>query len=424
MAKTKLANGTRGKMRDGVRECVGRTGNVTYQIKVPARDAVTGKPSSVWQTFATRTEAKEARDKLRNEHHGRPLIAIPKKASMSVSAWLDAYVVGREGIGEGTRVSYGNRLEHVKKILGNLRLADLTSGHIERVKRELDSLGPDTKAAVFVLLRMALQAAVEKQLIRANPTDDVELPKKARKVKPHAYSPADVAELLNHLAGHDTWLLAVVMAYTGMRRGEVCALRRSSIDFDRGEIYVRATVKRLHRKLIVGPPKTANSERTIAITEDLAQPLRRHLAEQDRIARELGLTPMPDWFIFVKPKGGWSAAEPRCPSALGESMQHRLRNTRFADFSPHDFRHAHATALLRAGINPKAVAARIGDTIEVLMSTYAHELTGDAEHVASTFAQLLSGVELPAGGPKVARSGKLAHAEPKVQLKMLIKQAA
>jgi hypothetical protein len=86
MAKAKLANGTRGKMRDGIRECVGRTGRVSYHIKVPARDAVTGRPSRVWQTFATRTEAKEARDKLRNEHHGRPLIAIPKKASMSVAA--------------------------------------------------------------------------------------------------------------------------------------------------------------------------------------------------------------------------------------------------------------------------------------------------------------------------------------------------
>jgi integrase len=240
---------------------------------------------------------------------------------------LDAYVAGREGISETTRQNYQNRVAHIKKILGNLRLADLTSGQIERCKRELDWLDASTKAAVFVLLRAALKAAVLKRLIRTNPTDDVELPAKERKVRPHAHSPADIAELLSHLIGHETWLPAAVMAYTGMRHGEVCALRRSSIYFDRSEIDVRASVQRLKRELIVGPPKTENSARRIAITEDLAEALREHFAEQERIGRELGLAPSPDWFVFLPPKGRWEPTKPRCPSALCEAIQWRLRST-------------------------------------------------------------------------------------------------
>jgi integrase len=420
MAKVKLANGTRGKMRDGIRECVGRTGNVTYQIKVPARDAVTGRPSSVWQTFATRTEAREARDKLRSEHHGRPLLAIPKKTSMSVSAWLDAYVAGREKITETTRLNYQNRIRHIMKIVGNLRLADLSSGQIERCKRELDRLDSGTKVGVFALLRTALKAAVAKRLIRTNPTDDVELPKQKRQVRGRAYSPADIAELLSNLAGHETWLPSAVMAHTGIRRGEVCALRRASIDFDRSEIQIRENVARLKRDLIVGPPKTENSVRRIAITADLAQSLRDHLAEQDRIARELGLTPSPDWFVFLPPRGRWNPTEPRCPSALCEALQWRLRNTRFSDFSPHDFRHAHATGLLRAGINPKAVAARIGDTVEVLMTTYAHELPGDSEHAAATFARLMN-VKVATSGKPVVPGAPIERQSP---VKILIQKAA
>jgi len=76
--------------------------------------------------------------------------------------------------------------------------------------------------------------------------------------------------------------------------------------------------------------------------------------------------------------------------------------------------------LLRAGINPKAVASRLGDTVEVLMSTYAHELTGDSERAAATFAQLVR--------PKVATSGKpiipLAPVERQSPVKILIQKAA
>ena len=417
MAKTKLANGTRGKMKDGIRECVGRTGVVTYQIKVPARDALTGKPTSAWQTFATRTAAKEARDKLRSEHHGRPLLVLPKAhKETTVAQWLDAYVANREGIAATTRVAYRNFAAHIKKEIGALRLVDLTPERIERAKGALSHLGDYTRQLVFVLFRAALQRAVDQGKLRSNPTDTVEAPKRQRQEVGEALSPADVGEVLEHLSGHETWLPTAVMGFTGMRVGEVCALRRSSIDLDTLKIRVRATVQRVERKRIVAAAKTETSERDIVITPELADALRRHLAEQERIARELGVTPSPSWLVFQAPKGRWNPEEPRCPAALRDAIRWRLRKTQFKDLNPHDLRHAHATALLRKGVNPRAVAARLGHSVQTLMATYAHLLRGDAEQVAAVFAQ------------EVARSGKTgipgATARAQSNVKLVISKAA
>ena len=299
--------GKRSPMVDGIRKYLGRDGRaVSYQVKVSARDAKTGNVRAVWKTFATEDEARAERDRLRvDRREGR--LVFP--ASTTVGQWVTAYVAGKQGAAT-SRQRYEHLAAHVVAGIGGLNLQALSAPDVERFRDSL-ALAPRTKRATLVLLKAACAKAVVQGGLAGNPCVGVEMPDIPEGETQSVLAPEDVGNLLRLLAGPEYWLPVAILAYTGLRRGELCALRWRSIDLEAQTLHVGGTVQRTRKGLAIEAPKTNRSRRTLAIDPGLAAELRRHKAAQaeEGLNRRLEVVPLADAEALV-----W--AHPRNPKGL------------------------------------------------------------------------------------------------------------
>ncbi len=276
---------------------------------------------------------------------------------------------------------------HLTPALGHLPLSKLQPLHIQDYyARALRSgalkggcLSPQTVLHHHRVLRAALHQAVRWQLIVRNPADAADPPKPDRK-EMRALSEEQTARLLQ-LAEESRLYTPILLAVaTGVRRGELLALRWQDVDFEHGTIAVRRAIEQTRTAGIrFKSPKTARSERTVALPSLCVAALRRHKAEQSARKLSLGSAYQDLDLVFAAADGTvWK------PDVLTRAYRSLVAGTEFAGLRFHDLRHSHATQLLRQGIHPKVVSERLGhSTIGITLDTYSHVLPGMQEQAAS-----------------------------------------
>lgn len=141
------------------------------------------------------------------------------------------------------------------------------------------------------VLKQVLDTAVSANLIRANPAAKVKLPAMTRQEMHFLTSPQVAALALAIQPPYD--LLVFFAAYTGLRAGEIAALRARHIDLDRGVVLVEGSVSEVGGRLVEGSPKTARSRRAVGLPAFLVDWLGRHLHEA-----------AADAHVFTSPDGG------------------------------------------------------------------------------------------------------------------------
>ena len=251
-------------------------------------------------------------------------------------------------------------------------------------------LAPGSILRYHSLLRSAYKQAMAWGWTATNPIQLATPPSVARVGRKIA-TPEIVSQLLeetrqsrnpeNHIAFR-------LLAATGARRGEMCALRWTSIDFDRSRIEIRAAMSQLASgELREKDPKT-HQIREVGIDQNSLGLLREHLDWQRDIAIELGTVLDEDAFVLadftIDPAGGVSIQ----PDRLSQAWRRvRERVPGAENMRLHDLRHWYASTQLDAGEPLPAVAARIGDHVETLEKVYAHKgHRGDhqaAEHLST-----------------------------------------
>jgi integrase len=234
---------------------------------------------------------------------------------------------------------------------------------------------------------------VRDNLLLRNPAAAATPPtaKEAKAPEMHPWSAAQLRAFLdwsrdnseNHAAWH-------VLAYTGMRRGELLALRWQDIDLDAATISVRRSVGVVKhhgqpRQIVEGTTKTAKP-RTVDIDEDTVAVLRAHRKARGAMAFQLaqdgalafgnieGKFRDPETFSKT-----FKAAQRLCARDSGGPALPEIRL--------HDLRHSHATILLTARVPVHIVSERLGHASPVVtMTVYAHVLPGSQREAAATFA--------------------------------------
>jgi integrase len=105
------------------------------------------------------------------------------------------------------------------------------------------------------------------------------------------WTPAQTAVFLNSIRGHRLYAGYHLIALRGLRRGEACGLRWCDIDLDAGTAVIAWQLQQYGGHVTLCPPKTARSERVIALDRTTVAALRAHragqLAEQDRLGGQL-----------------------------------------------------------------------------------------------------------------------------------------
>jgi integrase len=219
-------------------------------------------------------------------------------------------------------------------------------------------MAASTVRQVHAVISGALSAAVRWDWIATNPARGAQRPRQ-RPPQPDPPSPSEAARLIDGaFAVDDDWgtLVWLVMT-TGMRRGEVCALRWSRIDLDTGVVDVRRSYRLLHG---VGTEKDTKTHqmRRIALDTETVVLLTEHKERCAQRLSDVGAALTDDMYVFSNAR----KYEPTLPCSP-HSVSSRYRNLARRlgiDTHIHALRHYSATELLTAGVDLRTVAGRLG----------------------------------------------------------------
>lgn len=396
------------------------SGAVRFGIKfvVPQEDGSTkpvlrrrdpnGKP------WTTRTAANAAiRDALSKVERGE----FVEPSKQTLGEFLDEWVEGLR-LAPSTVASYRKNIRlHIKPYLGGVPLTALTGTKIKKLYRQLEDggrrdhkgeltgrpLAKRTVRYIATILRSALQEAVEGEPARLarNPADKADPPtaKEAKAPEMHPWSEGRLRAFLGwsrlHSVLHVAWY---VLAMTGMRRGELLALRWHDVDLDAGSISVRRSVglvkvKGKPTRLVEGSTKSCKA-RVIDIDAATVALLRGHRRERGGLALQLVRN---DALVFGDSEGTW-----RHPDRFSRSFKDQLRRCEKTltaqgaeapeEIKLHDLRHTHATILLGAGIHPKVVSERLGHaSVSITLDIYSHVLPTIQREAVTKLAAIMAG---------------------------------
>ena len=250
-------------------------------------------------------------------------------------------------------------------------------------------LSPSTVRQAHRVLHMALGEAAKGELVARNVVAGIAAPK-VEKTELHCLRAEQISVMVAGFAGH--WLAPIVtMALaSGMRRGELLALRWSDVDLEGGGATVQRSLEQTKTGLRFKAPKTAYSRRQVALPSHAVEALkvhRRAMLEQ-RLALGQG-KPDADALVFCNVDG--SPLSPvRVSGAFRDTVA--LRNLPVVTF--HALRHSHASALICSGIDVLTVSRRLGHASPVItLSTYGHLMTNKDESVRGALENALGTVK-------------------------------
>ncbi|MDP9022265.1 MAG: site-specific integrase [Actinomycetota bacterium] len=184
------------------------------------------------------------------------------------------------------------------------------------------------------------------------------------------------------------WLL---LASTGMRRGEALGLPWRDLDLDAGRLAVRQSLLCIDGNPRIEEPKSRYSIRTIDLDRSTVAALQQRRAQQGHDRRPAGKYWTDNGLVFTRDDGVWLN-----PDWMSERFRLLSEDAGVPSIRMHDLRHTHATLLLRQGINVKVVSERLGHhSVAFTLDTHAHVVPGMQREAANAFGNLLPDLSQP-----------------------------
>ena len=383
-------------------------GSWTIIYDLPA-DSMTGKRRQKSQTVkGTKRDAQRyLREVLLSLEQG----SYVKPNKITLGEWLRQWLKDYVSINttDRTQESYSSIVEkHLIPSLGKLMLTDLPPQHIQSYYAEKLSKGrADGKGGLSArsvvyhhrILSKALDYAVKMGLVVRNVAKVVEPPRVARKMM-QTLSPEEVTRFLDVARETDYYVYFATLLYTGLRRGELLALRWRNLDLDSGTLTVVETAYKLgNGEYRIKEPKTPQSRRTVTLPSSLVELFKIYRTDQELLRIQLGVSLNADDFVFIRPDGS-----PINPNAITLAFRRIIKRAGLKNIRIHDLRHTHATLMLKAGIHPKIVSERLGHAnIAITLDIYSHVLPGLQEAAAEKFDMIFEVADNENSEPNVSK---------------------
>jgi len=326
------------------------------------------------------TSEREARRRLRELRDdldtGKPM----SSSRVTVADYATRWAAGglRVGRRQSTVTTYRHLLDGlVVPALGSHRLDRLTAAHVEAWLAGDTAHAPATMRQAHAVLCLLLDAAARDGLVGRNVARQVKRPRKPR-TEADWWGSDDVAQLLDAAAGDRLEPLLTVAAFTGLRRGELLALRWSDLDLEAGALRVTGTLTRTPAGLERSEPKTAAGWRSVPLVPQAAQALERQRAAQQQLHPEARRANRAG-YVFTSETG--TVLDPRNASRWLEA---RRKDAGIGAGSWHTLRHSAASALIAAGVPLAAVGRVLGhSSITVTVDTYGHLASDDLSRLVA-----------------------------------------
>lgn len=329
-----------------------------------------GLPITKNVTAKTKTECAEKLEKLKSQF-GKPAEKI--NSEMPFGEWIDFWyqTYCKHTIRLTTQLEYESRIySHIIPEIGTIPLNKLTQSDLQQFYARTKSGGRKIRVeaygaglsdrvirAIHANCRSALEKAVQEGLIRVNPAIGCKLPpKKSREMK--VLTQSEVIRFLNRAKEEGYYELFLLELGTGMRRGEILALKWSDLNFTTGELRIERQVNVFNGEQIISEPKTKASILTIMLPPSLLQILSKYKKTVDS-----------KW-IFPSPIDN---TKTKNPSAVRKRLQIMLGRAGCPKVRFHDLRHSCTSLLLANGTRMKDIQEWLGhSSYNITVNLYSH----------------------------------------------------
>lgn len=275
------------------------------------------------------------------------------------------------------------RVHVTPTFLAGMRIDMIRREHIERFHGDLRyrKVSMRMRQAVHVVLNGVIKHAIERELIDLNPMQRVKRPGGAKQARVKSdrdrvriWTEADVRRFIAFSKDFHYGPLFEVALGTGLRPGELYALRWGDVDLVRGTLSVRETMTYCDGEIMFERPKTEQSRRTIKLAKATIKTL-REIGKQGR-----------DQLVFTTKSGA-----PCDRNNVRRSLRAIARSAGLEERTPHELRHTHASLLLARGTPIKVVSERLGHRdVTTTLEVYQHLLPGMGERAADEIDAMLS----------------------------------
>ena len=348
-----------------------------------------GLPKTKNVLAKTKRECQEKLKQLRETVTGPRTEKV--RSEMPFGEWLDfwyqTYV--KPQIRPTTQANYEAKIyQHIIPELGKIPLNQLaqkdlqqfyarmkTGGGLIRTEQFGKGLSDSMVRGLHAACRSALEKAVQEELIRTNPAVGCKLPpKRGREMQ--VLGREELQRFLIQAQAEGYFELFLLDLCTGLRRGELLALQWTDLDIENRTLSVTKQVNRINGELVVSPPKTRNSVRTLALPQQAVDLL---IAERKKHPRNPYLFPSPKTGTMYDPDA-FRRTHDKILKAIG------VEHIRF-----HDLRHTFATLSLKSGVDVKTLSGALGHySAGFTLNTYTHATAQMKQDAADTIGGVIN----------------------------------
>jgi len=371
---SRAANGS-GSIRKVQCKRNGKTYSYWQARYTVGRDPGTGKQI---QRSITGKSQKEVAQKLRQVTTDLDNGCYTDPCDLTVAQWLDLWLsTYLLNVKPRTVESYEMNVRmHIKPGLGAVKLSALSAPMVQAFYNNLGKprdgkpgLSAKTIRCIHGILHKSLKKALQIGYIRSNPTEVCELPR----VEKREIVPLDQEQMkafLRAIEGHTYEDIYVVALFTGLRRGEICALTWDCVDFKNSTLYINKQLQKLvgHTAEFELVSTKNSRSRTVGVAPSVMELLHRHKIQQNIQRLQMGAAWQDNNFVFCNERGEHLSPHNIYHKFKEIAAQIGLPNLRF-----HDLRHSYAVAAISAGDDIKTVQGNLGHaTATFTLDVYGH----------------------------------------------------
>lgn len=334
----------------------------------------------------------EVQDWLRNLSNQKETGLTIRGMRLTLGEFLDDWlIISKPRLSNHTWRTYSQLVrDYIGPKLGEIKLQELSPSLIQRFYNQIvaNGVGLRTSQKTHTLIHASLNTAMKQGLIGRNP-DSATTPPKPHQKEMRFLNETQAKHLLKVAkdTGDRNFALYYLALVTGMRQGELLALRWSEVDLEKGQLHVKYNLQRMPGGgLNLQQPKTKTSIRTIKLGAETVKALSNQKSSISREKESAGNLWHETDFVF--------------PSAVGTAMdatnllkvfRRLLRNAKLPVIRFHDLRHTAASLMLNNGVDVLVASSRLGHAKpSITLDVYGHLIASRQATAAEVMDNLIA----------------------------------
>lgn len=345
--------------------------------------------------FKTRKAAKAHEAAITHQLNSGVFVQLSRQASLTYKElyqkWYEAY----KDTVEATTASKTADLYrlHILPVFGEKKISKISPLDCQTFITDKAKSYKNMKQIKSYTSKI-FEFAINMNYIELNPMSKVIMPKIKKTASDNFWSVSELQQFLQIILENEPYkhyALFRLLAYSGLRKGELYALRWSDFDSDAQLLTISKSLGRIDGHALEKGTKNSFSVRTIYLDDETCGILNKWKQESVREKGQLHIAPLSiekDFMFTYCSRTG--DIEPLHADYINNILKRTIRQHNLKKISPHGFRHTHATLMIEMGIDPVNTAKRLGHaSSQMTLDTYSHATKAGEKQSITKFAEYL-----------------------------------